>query len=351
MWDKEINISEIEGLLIGNAQDQNAKTGVTVLVFPEGASVGCKISGGGPASRETGLTYSETADNRIHAIVLSGGSAYGLAASQGVMETLEKHGIGYKTPFATVPLVCQSCIFDLNYGSNMVRPTPEMGAEACENALENTTSEQGCVGVGTGATAGKLRSMKNASKTGLGWYAVRAGELQAAAVVVVNAMGDIYDSETGEKLAGMLTDDRTGWVDAEEYLAGSCGKMHISSTGQNGDGWKTGSVELRKFRRKNDGGLQNTTLGVFVTNAQFHKAQMNKIASMTQNAYARCIRPVGTMKDGDTVYAASMGTVQADLDYVGTLAAKVMERAIRNAVCASTVSEQEFLRNIRMPDS
>lgn len=324
MWDKEIDIRDVKGLCIGNVQDTDAMTGVTALVFPEGATVGCKISGGGPASRETGLTYSETAENLVHSIVLSGGSAFGLAASQGVMECLEEHNIGYRTPFALVPLVVSSCLYDLNFGSSTIRPDAEMGREACSAALSKETVMQGNVGAGTGATVGKLRTMKNASKSGLGWYAVQLGDLQCAAIVAVNAMGDVYDGRTGEKLAGMKTDDRTGWIDAEDYLA-----------------------QLYRDQKAGKGGVvQNTTIGAVICNIDATKAQMNKIASMAQNAYARCIRPVATMSDGDTIYAAGTGGVKADVNLVGSLCAQVMGRAIRNAITEAAMHENEFLSKI-----
>jgi L-aminopeptidase/D-esterase-like protein len=328
MWDKEIDLQDMEGLYLGNAQDHDAETGVTALVFPEGAAAGCRISGGGPASRETGLTYSETAENRIHSIVLAGGSAFGLAASQGVMECLEKHRIGYQTPFAIVPLVCQSCIYDLNYGRSDVRPDPAMGYEACENALQRKPLAMGNSGAGTGATVGKLKTMKNASKSGLGWFAARLGELQMAAIVSVNAMGDVYDPSSGKKLAGMMTDDRKSWIDAEDYMAQL---YRASRTKTDAQGAESGAA------------VQNTTIGAVVTNAAFTKPQMNKIAAMTLNAYARCIRPVATMSDGDTVYAASIGKLQADINLAGSLAAQVMQQAIIRAVTKSRVSDEEYL--------
>ena len=304
----EISITEIKGLSMGHAQDQEAKTGVTVLLFDKdrGAVTGCDISGGGPASRETPLTSPVTADNPLNAIVLSGGSAYGLAASDGVMRCLEDHGIGFETGFAKVPLVCQSCIFDLGLGSATIRPDAKMGYEACLQALEHPATAMGNVGAGTGATVGKLCGMERASKTGIGYYAMALGELQVAAVVVVNALGDIFDPVNGTKIAGLMNEDRTAFGD-------SCEKL-----------WKLGCPQ-NLF-------TGNTTIGAVITNGQFNKAQMNKIASMTRNAYARCINPVGTMADGDSIYAASIGDVKADINVVGTLAAHVMERAIVKAV-------------------
>ena len=290
---REIAITDMPEVSIGNVQNDEAKTGVTVLLFDKkGAVVGVDISGGGPASRETPLTSPVTADNPINAIVLSGGSAYGLAAADGVMRCLEDHGIGFETGYARVPLVCQSCIYDLGYGSATVRPDSAMGYAACEKALAGGNPSCGSVGAGTGATVGK--------------YAVELGELRMAAVVVVNALGDIFDPSTGKKIAGLLTADGTSFGDSCEEL------------------WKMG--------RRENLFTGNTTIGAVFTNGKFNKAQMNKIASMTRNAYARCINPVGTMADGDSIYAASAGDVEADLNVAGTLAAYVMERAIVAAI-------------------
>ena len=323
--------------------NKEAGTGVTVIYFPDGATAGCDISGGGPASRETPLTMPMTADNPINAIVLSGGSAYGLAASDGVMTCLEEHGIGYNTGVSLVPLVCQSCIFDLGYGSSKVRPDSTMGYEACIQALmkagvvntdastaaNSNSSEpiQGCIGAGTGATVGKIMGMKQAEKSGLGIYSVKTGTFTMTAIVVVNALGDISDYETGKKLAGLKNADRTEYVSCEEALY--------------------------QFMAPRDMFTGNTTIGAVITNAAFNKAELNKIASMARNAYARCINPVGTMADGDTIYAASTAkrgdseAVHVDINFAGTLAARVMSAAIKNAVMNSKISDEEFLSMVK----
>ena len=305
---KEISITDLSNLRIGHASDYNAQTGVTVLYFPLGAKVGCDISGGGPASRETPLTSPVTADNPINAIVLSGGSAYGLAAADGVMNYLESQNIGYNTGAALVPLVCQSCIYDLSYGDPKIRPTAKMGEEACRQAFAGTDTRTGNIGAGTGATVGKLYGMKQSMKSGLGIAAVSVKNFQMAAIVVVNALGDIFDPESGKKIAGLRSEDGSGFADTRE--------------------------ELYKLSKRTDMFTGNTTIGAVITNGKFSKAEMNKIASMTRNAYARCINPVGTLADGDTIYAASVGDVEADINVAGTLAAQVMERAIVNAIHA-----------------
>ncbi len=317
---KEISIKEIKGLSIGHAQMEDAKTGVTVIYFPDGAKVGCDISGGGPASRETPLTSPFTADNPVNAVVLSGGSAYGLAASDGVMRRLEEEGVGYDTGYALVPLVCQSCIFDLNYGSARRRPDADTGYAACDIALDECDDRMGSVGAGTGATVGKLLGMQQAWKSGIGMHAIQVNDLQIAAIVVVNAFGDVF--EDGQKIAGVMDHNRKGFLDS-------------------------GDVMIDIFSKPRDMFTGNTTIGCVVTNAKFNKAEVNKIASMTRNAYARCIDPVGTMADGDTVYACSVGDVVSDINLVGSLSAKVMEQAIVKAIKTSQIDDEEFLKNCR----
>lgn len=316
----EISIKEIDDVSIGHAQNDEAKTGVSVIYFKNGAQAGCDISGGGPASRETPLTSSMTADNPLNAVVLSGGSAFGLAASDGVMRCLEERGIGFDTGFAKVPLVCQSCIFDLGYGKSDVRPDADMGYEACVRALEGCDDSMGNIGAGTGASVGKLLGMKQAMKSGLGVHAIQVGDLKIAAVVVVNAFGDIFDSSNAQKIAGLMDPERKVFWDLEETF------VKMVTTPQN------------LFKT-------NTTIGCVVCNAKFDKAKLNKIASMTRNAYARCINPVGTMADGDSIYACSVGDVVSDVNVVGSLSAKVMEKAIKKAVESAKIDDEEYLKN------
>lgn len=315
---KEISIKEMEGVSIGHAQDEIAKTGVSVIYFKNGAQAGCDISGGGPASRETPLTDPMTADNPLNAVVLSGGSAFGLAASDGVMKYLEEQGIGYNTGYALVPLVCQSCIFDLGYGKSNIRPDAALGYEACKNAFECCDDSIGNVGAGTGASVGKLMGMKQAQKAGLGIHAIQVGELQIAAVVVVNAFGDIFNPETGQKIAGLMDSTRSTFLDLEQMF-------------------------LQFMSAPKDLFNSNTTIGCVITNAKFDKAKLNKIAAMTRNAYARCINPVGTMADGDSIYTCSVGEVVSDVNLVGTLSAKVMQKAILKAVESAKIPDEEYL--------
>ena len=316
---KDIPFTSIDGVQVGNAQENQGKTGVTVLCFPNGAKTGVDISGGGPASRETPVLDPTKENIGIHAIVLAGGSAYGLAAADGVMKCLEENGIGYDTGFALVPLVVQSDIYDLSYGSATIRPDSGMGYEACQNALVRSQSISGSVGAGTGATVGKLCGMRQSQKSGIGYYAVQIGKLKLGAVVVVNALGDVYAN--GKKIAGLMNEERTGFIDSAQEL------------------YRTASPKDLLSRT-------NTTIGAIVTNGKFDKAELTRIAAQARNAYARSINPVGTLADGDTIYASSCGElVDADVNMAGTLAAEVMAKAIENAVVSSRMDDAEYLSN------
>ncbi len=306
---KEISIKDIENIKIGNAQDKKAGTGCTVIICEKGAPTGLDVRGGGPASRESELLKPVAAADSIHAVLLSGGSAFGLDAAGGVMQYLEERDIGYDVGITKVPLVCESCLFDLGVGDYQVRPDKEMGYEACVNA-EAGNYKDGNEGAGTGATVGKLHGADGCMKSGIGSYAVQIRELKVGAIVAVNALGDIYDWKSGEKVAGLLAEDQNTFLDTEDEF------------------YKSYAVVENKF-------VENTTLGIVITNAKFDKTQLCKIASMTQNGYARSIRPVHTTADGDSIYAMSVGEVTADQDMVGTLAAQVMSEAILRAVMSA----------------
>ena len=239
--------------------------------------------------------------------MLAGGSAYGLGAANGVMQYLEEHGIGYDTGFALVPLVAQSDIYDLSVGDASVRPDAAMGYEAARLAMEAPNYRDGNYGAGCGATVGKFAGMDFCMKSGIGSYAVEIGELKIGAVVALNALGDIYDRRTGTQVAGMLNEDRTGLRSTSEYMRSSYAVVENKFTG-------------------------NTTVCAVFTNACFDKAQLCKIAGMAHDGYARSINPVHTSADGDSIYAVSVGDVEADQDLVGTLAAEVVSEAIMRAV-------------------
>ena len=303
----EIPITDIESLMIGQAENKEAGTGCTVLICRDGMRAGLDVRGGGPASRESQLLNPLTSAQFLHAVVLSGGSAYGLGAANGVMSYLEEQGIGYDTGVALVPLVAQSDIFDLSVGDARVRPDADMGYKAAKSAFEGPDYQDGNYGAGCGASVGKIAGMDYAMKTGIGSYAVQVGDLKIGAITVLNALGDIYDWKTGEQVAGFLTEDKTGLRSTMEYMSASTESKENKFTG-------------------------NTTLAVVVTNADFSKSQLCKIAGMAHNGLARSINPVHTSADGDSIYAVSVGNVDADQDLVGSLAAEVVSEAVLRSV-------------------
>jgi L-aminopeptidase/D-esterase-like protein len=311
---KQININEIENIKIGNAENKEAGTGCTVIICEKGAVTGLDVRGGGPASRESELLKPTAASGFINAVLLSGGSAFGLDAAGGVMEYLEEKNVGFDVGITKVPLVAQSCIFDLSVGDMKVRPDKSMAYEACVNAEKNNPT-MGNAGAGTGATVGKLGGMTTAMKGGLGSYAVQIGDLKVGAIVAVNACGDVFDYDTHEIIAGLLTPDLKNFANTEQVIYNMC----EAAMAAGGSG-----LENKE--------MQNTTIGVIITNGKFTKAQMNKIATMAHNGYARTINPVHTSMDGDSIYAMSVGEVAADMDMVGTLAANVMGHAVCDAI-------------------
>ncbi|MBR0456417.1 MAG: P1 family peptidase [Firmicutes bacterium] len=304
---KEISINEIEPVRIGQVENSKAGTGCTVFVCPEGMRAGLDVRGGGPAGRETQLLNPLMAAQEIHAVVLAGGSAFGLEAANGVMNCLEERDIGFDVGVTKVPLVVQSSLFDLTVGDTFTRPDVKMGYEAAKQALENPNYRDGNYGAGCGCTVGKIGGMETCMKTGIGSYAVQIEDLKIGAVVAVNALGDIFDWKIGEQIAGLLTEDQNGFRSTEEVLRSS--------------------IEAVENRF-----VENTTLGIIITNAAFDKAALCKIAGMAHDGYARSIRPVHTSADGDSIYAVSVGEVKADRDVIGALAAEVISEAIKRAV-------------------
>ncbi len=303
---KENSINDIPGIRIGQTEDVSAATGCTVLICPEGMRAGVDVRGGGPASRETQLLNPLMAAQAIHAVVLSGGSAFGLGVANGVMELLEERGIGLDVGITKVPLVVQSDIFDLTVGAMDVRPDAAMGREAARHALDEPNYRDGNFGAGCGATVGKICGMARSMKTGIGSYAVRLGELMIGAVIVLNAVGDVFDRKSGKQIAGLLNEERNGLASTLDVMT--------------------------ELSLPDAGFAANTTIGAVITNAAFPKAQLCKIAGMAHDGLARSICPVHTSNDGDSLYALSVGELTADQDLVGTLAAEVVSEAVSRAV-------------------
>ena len=304
---REIGIMEVGGFKVGHAQDAAAGTGCTVVLCDEMSNAGLDVRGGGPASRESQILNPLMNADGVNSVLLSGGSAFGLDAAGGVQKYLEERNIGFETGVVRVPLVSQSCVFDLGVGSKDVRPDAAMAYRACENASYDRP-EEGNVGVGTGCTVGKLRGMGRAMKSGFGCYAVQAGPYKVGALVAVNALGDVYDTD-GRMIAGLLNKEESCLSNTLAELFSDLDAIPLPSG--------------------------NTTIGVVVTNAHLVKAQLCKVAGMAHNGYARAIRPVHTTADGDSIYALSTGKLPGDVNVVGAMAAYAMERAIVRAVNTS----------------
>lgn len=301
----EIKIQDIDGFKLGHATNLNAGTGCTVVICENGASAGVTVRGGAPGTRETDLLNPSEMIQKINALVLSGGSAFGLDSCAGVMEYLEKKNIGHDVGITKVPIVCSAVLFDLTCGSHLIRPDKQMGLSACINSESYSEDINGNIGCGTGATVGKFFGMDKAMKGGFGSYALQIGDLKIGAIVGVNALGDIRNPETYKILAGAI-DSKNSFLDTEKSIF--------------------------NYLNKNSSFKGNTTIGAIICNAKLNKAENKKISSMAHNAFARTIYPAHTMFDGDTIFSLSNGDKIFDISTLGTLATKVMEKAVIRAI-------------------
>jgi L-aminopeptidase/D-esterase-like protein len=315
-----MHITSIPGLRVGHAQNENALTGCTVVLCEAGAIAGIDQRGGAPGTRETDALHPMHLVDRVHAIVLAGGSAFGLDAAAGVVRYLEERGVGFDVRVARVPIVPAAILFDLAIGSAHVRPDANMGYQACLNASAGPP-EEGNVGAGTGATVGKILGMGQAMKSGIGTTAMDiGGGVIVGAIAAVNAFGDVVDPQSGQILAGAraLRDGPpppgaiVDFADSMQVMRGLVGRS------------------LLGFALP-----QNTVIGLVATNARFTKEQVNKVAQMAQDGLARAIRPAHTMLDGDTIFAIATGEKNADVNIVGAFAAEAFSQAIVRAVHAA----------------
>jgi L-aminopeptidase/D-esterase-like protein len=300
-------ITDVPGIEVGHWTDLEAATGCTVVLCRNGAVGGVDVRGGAPGTRETDLLRPECLVDRVHAVLLSGGSAFGLAAADGVMRYLEEQGIGFDVGVAKVPIVPAAILFDLAIGRADVRPGPGSGYAACEAAIRGPVAE-GNVGAGTGATVGKMMGVGLAMKSGLGTASQVIGELAVGALAAVNALGDVVNPATGQVLAGARSPTGEGFAD---------------------------SLTLVKAGLAQASAGQSTTLGVVATNAALNKAQARKVAQMAHDGLARTIRPVHTPFDGDTIFALSTGDLPVDVGLVGAIAAETLAQAVVRAVQAA----------------
>lgn len=307
-------ITDVAGIAVGHATDLVHLTGCTVVLCEGGAVCGGAALGGAPGTRETDLLRPENRVDRVHAALLSGGSAFGLAAADGVMRYLERRGVGYETRVARVPIVPAAVLYDLGLGSPDVRPDANMGEHACQ-AAHGGAVEEGCVGAGTGATVGKLFGAAGAMKSGIGTWSVRAGgEVVVGALVATNAFGDVVDYRTGAILAG-TRDPATGrFVDTA---------AHLQARPAPGRGeWPRGVLE-------------HTTIGVVATDAVLTKAQAARLAVAAHTGLSRVVRPSHTMVDGDTFFVMGAGAREADLLVLEAAVADVVAEAVLRSVRAA----------------
>lgn len=310
-------ITAVAGLELGHHTLSERPTGCTVVISREGAVGGVDVRGGAPGTRETALLDPVNSVERVNAVVLSGGSAFGLSAADGVVRYLDEHDVGYRVGDKVVPIVVGAILYDLGLeGEDRIRPGPECGYAAA-SASSSGTPEEGSVGAGAGATVGKMRGPDRAMKGGFGTASITLESgLTVAAAAAVNAVGDIVDPATGEVVAGARTADGTGFADMRRVLrAGGSEPAGTPPAGAPPVG-------------------SSTTIGVVATNATLTKAQATKVAQMGQDGLARTIYPAHTPRDGDTVFSLATGAWEgsADVTLIGALAADVMAEAILRAV-------------------
>jgi L-aminopeptidase/D-esterase-like protein len=310
-------VTDVEGISVGHFTDKRRPTGVTALLFGNGAAAGVDVRGSAPGTSETDLLNPVHSNHEIHGIALAGGSGFGLVSASGIVRFLEEKGIGTHFGGYVIPIVPAAIIFDLPVGDGKIRPDAEAGYEAAKAATSGKV-EEGNVGAGAGATVGKAFGFNRATKTGLGTASLKVGDtgVVVGALVIVNALGDVINPKTGLIIAGARNDD---------------GKTFIDTAAKIRDGY--GVLEPPKP-------LTNTTIGVVATNAAFDKTQLTKIAQMAHDGLARTINPIHTLYDGDTLFAVSTARLAAKANHgaVGAIAAEVLATAVLRAVTQATTA-------------
>lgn len=305
------SITDVSGVEVGHFTDSRRPTGCTVIITREGAMAGVDVRGAAPGTRETDLLHPSNLVDRVHAIVLAGGSAWGLDAASGVMQWLEENNIGLQVGFGLVPIVPAAVLFDLPVGDARIRPDARAGYAACV-AASRTPPAQGNVGAGAGALVGKIFGLARAMRGGIGSASITVDGITVGAIVACNAVGDVIDPSTGKVLAGARTPDGASLLNSREaIMAGSAPQPVLAGT--------------------------NTTIGVVATDAQLTKAQAHRLAQVAHDGLARSINPVHTMSDGDALFALGTGQAgkSAGMLLLGTLAAEVTARAVVRAVLAA----------------
>jgi L-aminopeptidase/D-esterase-like protein len=315
-------ITDVPGIEVGQAQNNEALTGCTVVLCRKGAVAGVDVRGSAPGTRETDLLDPVNLVEKVHAVVLAGGSAFGLDAASGVMRYLDEQGIGFDTGAGKVPIVPAAILFDLNLGRGDVRPDAEMGYRAAASASVDVPAE-GNAGAGTGASVGKIFGLKSAMKSGIGTVSLHVGGLIVGTIVAVNAFGDVIDPQTGQIIAGARSINLGLLKFGDESYFGDTLEIMKTFIGRTVLGFATKS---------------NTVIGVVATNAKLTKSEATKVAQMAQDGLARTIRPAHTMLDGDAIFALATGEKKADPSTVGAFAAEVVAQAIVRAVQKATTA-------------
>ena len=385
-----VDITDIKGFKLGNAENTDAATGCTVIVAEKGATAGVDVRGGGPATRETDLLRSENTIDKIHAVVISGGSAYGLEAGSGVMRELENMKIGHRVSNCIVPIVCQASLFDLNVGQSDVRPDRTMGVKAVHNAFCGGEFHHGNYGAGTGASVGKFYGMNRAMKTGLGTFACSDGEIEVGAITAVNAFADVYDgrnhviagllSADGKRIDGTIRPLKNCVAAESSYNMKSKMEPFFNKRREEEEFpepetteeihepeaaeavhepeateaiqepvMKEASAVNEKPEDMGYGITFNTTISCLITNAKLTKAQCNKLASILHDGYARAIKPVHSTMDGDTIFVMTTGEKDVNFDAFAALATDIVQYSvIDGAISAESAyglpAAREFLR-------
>lgn len=374
-----VDITDIKGFKLGNAENTDAATGCTVIVAEKGATAGVDVRGGGPATRETDLLRSENTIDKIHAVVISGGSAYGLEAGSGVMRELENMKIGHRVSSCIVPIVCQASLFDLNVGQSGIRPDRTMGVKAVHNAFCGGEFHHGNYGAGTGASVGKFYGMNRAMKTGLGTFACSDGEIEVGAITAVNAFADVYDGRN-QVIAGLLSADGKridGTIRPLKNCVAAESSYNMKSKMEPFFNKRREEEELEEPETTEEVRVEpapaetvesgetstvnkepedmgygitfNTTISCLITNAKLTKAQCNKLASILHDGYARAIKPVHSTMDGDTIFVMTTGEKDVNFDAFAALATDIVQYSvIDGAISAESAyglpAAREFLR-------
>lgn len=298
------NILDVKGIKVGQVEDKEGLTGCTVIICEDGGVCGVDVRGSAPGTRETDLLDPINMVQKVHAIVLSGGSAFGLESTCGVSRYLEEKGIGFDVGVAKVPIVTGAVLFDLGVGDPKCRPNIEMGYKACQIA-NNIELKQGNYGAGCGATVGKIRGSELCTKGGIGSYSIKLDNgLVVSAIIAVNAFGDVY--ENGQVIAGVLNDDKIDFLNTYDLM-----KKGVNKGGFN---------------------IDNTTIGAVVTNAKLSKAECKKISQMAHNGFAKSIFPIHTPHDGDTIFTLATGEIETDITLLGSIASEVVEKSVISAI-------------------